>query len=104
MTKVAGKFHDGKRGAALAVRVTPRSAKNQLAGILADGTLKVKITGAPVDGKANQVLLNYLSEMIGVPTSALEIVAGWSSKNKLIAVNGIYPKELDDRIAEHLEK
>jgi hypothetical protein len=53
------RLHDGQRGAALAVRVTPRARKNEIVEVLSDGTVKVHLTAPPVEGKANQALLEY---------------------------------------------
>jgi uncharacterized protein (TIGR00251 family) len=80
------KFHDGKRGVALTVRVIPRARKDEIAGILDDGTIKIRLKAPPVDGKANQALLKFLADLLGVPVSRIEIVAGETSRNKLIAV------------------
>ena len=45
-------LHDGKKGAALAVRVTPRASKNEIVDILSDGTVKVHLTAPPGGGKS----------------------------------------------------
>ena len=50
-------LHDGKKGAALALRVTPRASKNEIVEVLSDGTVKVHLTAPPVEGKANEALL-----------------------------------------------
>ena len=40
-------LHDGKRGSALAVRVTPRASRNEIVELLDDGTIKVRIAAPP---------------------------------------------------------
>ena len=70
----------------LKIKVLPRSAKNEIVGTMADGTLKVKLTAAPVDGAANEALLQLLSEEWNVPKSKIRIVRGRTSKNKLVEV------------------
>ena len=92
------RFHDPSKGAALAVRVVTRASKNELAEILPDGTLKVKLTAAPVDGQANQALLKFFSDILDVGITSIEIIAGRNSKTKLIAVDGIRAEELDKKI------
>ena len=42
------KLHDGKKGAALAIRITPRAKQNKVVDILSDGTVKVHITAGPI--------------------------------------------------------
>ncbi len=79
-------LHDGKKGAALAVRVTPRASKNEIVDILGDGTVKVHLTAPPVEGKANEALIKFLSKVLEISPSQLEIVAGASGRDKLISV------------------
>jgi uncharacterized protein (TIGR00251 family) len=66
------------------VKVIPRSAKNEIAGEMADGTLKVKIAAAPEKGKANEALCVLLAAHYGVPRSAVTIVSGHNAQLKLV--------------------
>ncbi len=68
------------------VRVLPRSSKNEIVGILADGTIKVKLTAAPVDGKANEALIELLSDYYAVPKNKIIIRGGLRSKNKIVEI------------------
>ncbi len=69
----------------IAVKVIPRSSKNELKQ-LADGSYKAKLTAAPVDGKANDALIELLAEHFDVPKSKIKIVRGLTSKNKVIKI------------------
>ena len=60
-------LHDGKKGAALAVRVTPRASRNEISEVFSDGTVKIHLTAPPVDGKANEALLKFLASVLEVP-------------------------------------
>ena len=51
------RFHNGKYGAALAVRVVPRAKKDEIIGVLADGSLRIRLKAPPVEGKAFAVAL-----------------------------------------------
>jgi uncharacterized protein (TIGR00251 family) len=82
----------------LVVRVTPRSKRNEIVGIMGDGTIKVHLTAPPVEGKANQALIEFLSEILDVPRSHLEILSGTSSRNKRIAVHGLDAKGFQERL------
>jgi uncharacterized protein (TIGR00251 family) len=97
-------LHDGKSGAAIAVRVTTRASKNEITGIQDNGTLKIRIKAAPVEGKANQALIEFLSELIGIPKSSIEIVSGLSGKDKLVTVMGITAEQLHSRLLVHIKK
>jgi uncharacterized protein len=103
-TKRKFSFHDGKTGSALAVRVVPRSSKNELAGIMEDGTVKIRIKAAPVDGKANLMLIEFLSELLNVPKTKMEIVTGSTGKDKLVAVTGLSSAQLQEILAVQLKK
>ncbi|MCC6259463.1 MAG: DUF167 domain-containing protein [Anaerolineales bacterium] len=96
-------LHDGKRGSALALRITPRAERNQIVGLLADGTIKVQLASDPSDENANQILLAYLSEVLGVPKTRVEIVAGESGRDKLISILDMDSETAHDRILAHVE-
>jgi uncharacterized protein len=95
-------LHDGKKGSALAVRVTPRASKDEIVEILSDGTVKVHLTAPPVEGKANQALLKFLSKVLDVPERKLDIVAGAGGRDKLISVIDMDAPTLHKRILEHI--
>ena len=103
MTQRNYKLHDGKKGAAIAVRVTPRASKNQIVGAMSDGTIKVRITAAANEGQANQELVEFLSDVLGVAKSRIEIVAGETGKDKLISVLDLDAETLHKKIVENTE-
>jgi len=96
-------LHDGRRGSALAVRVTPRASRNEITEIQSDGTVKVRLTAVPVEGEANQALIVFLAEVLGVAPSKLDIVAGLSGKDKLISVLDMDKDEVHQRLVAYLE-
>jgi len=96
-------LHDGKRGAALAVRVTPRATRNEITEIQSDGTVKVRLTAVPVEGDANRALIAFMAEVLGVPPTKLDIVAGLSGRDKLISVLDMDMEEVHRRIVAYLE-
>jgi len=95
-------MHDGKRGSALAVRVTPRASRNEIVELLEDGTIKVRIAAPPSDNEANETLIDFLSEVLGVPKSRLDIVAGASGRDKLISVIDMDAETAHARILAHV--
>ena len=103
MTQRKFELHDGKKGAALAVRITTRAAKNQIVGALSDGTIKVHITAEPSEGHANDALVDFLSSVLGIPTSKLEVVAGDTGRDKLISVLDMDVETVHKRIVAHME-
>ena len=72
-------------GFLLTVTVQPRSSRNQIVAILND-TLKIKLTAAPVDNAANKMCIQYLAKCLGLPKSAIEIVAGHTGRRKQLLI------------------
>ena len=99
MPRAEHRFHDARQGAALAVRVLPRASRNEVAALLADGTVKIRLTAAPVDGEANKQLIRFLADALQIPPSRIEIVAGASGRHKIVTVLGLDAATLQRRIA-----
>lgn len=97
------KLHDGKHGAAIAIRVTPRARKTELSGIMADGTLRIRISAPPVEGKANKALIKYLADVLGVRKSRIEIVAGETGLDKIVSIVDMSAEQVQRRILEVIE-
>ena len=64
------------------VKVVPNSSKNSIS--CEKELLKIKLTAPPVDNKANKALIEYLSKLLKVPKTSIEIKSGETSKNKRI--------------------
>ncbi len=96
------RLHDGKHGAALAVRVTPRASNNEITEIQSDGTVKVRLTAAAGDADLNKMLVSFLADVLGVPASKVDIVAGHSGNDKLISIMDVENSEVQKRLVAHL--
>ena len=70
----------------LRVKVIPKSSRTELAGILPDGTWKVKVAAAPEKGKANRALCEFIAEKLGVAKTRVRIITGETSHNKRIRI------------------
>ena len=84
---------DTAQGAQFALRVQPRASRNAIAGVMGDA-VKLAITAPPVDGKANQAVVEYLSELFQVSKSSIAIVSGETGRNKLIVVRGLNAEQV----------
>jgi uncharacterized protein (TIGR00251 family) len=84
----------------LKIRVTPRAKTNEISEIFPDGTVKIRLTAPPVDRKANKALTKFLSSILKIPQSEVEIISGSTGRKKIIRVNGFDQKSLDARIKE----
>jgi len=67
------------------VKVSPRSSKNEVTKI-SEGEYKVKLTAAPVDNQANDMLIRVLANYFNLPKSSLKIIGGKSAKIKIIEI------------------
>lgn len=67
------------------LRVIPRAKQNKIT-VDPDGTLRIHITAAPVDGAANTAVVKMLAEYLGVPKSQIKIVRGDTSRTKIIEI------------------
>lgn len=76
----------------LAVRVTPKSSRDEVTGLHAasDGTvsLAVKVTAPPDKGKANKAVIETVARAAGLPKSAFSLVSGETERNKTLLVTG----------------
>lgn len=84
-------------GVLLRLRVIPRAGRDGVQGPHAE-RLKIRLQAPPVDGKANQALLKFLSKQIGLPLSRLTLVAGATSREKSVRVSGMGGDEVRARL------
>ncbi|MBN2548598.1 MAG: DUF167 domain-containing protein [Anaerolineales bacterium] len=95
-------LHDGKKGSALAIRVTPRASRNEIVEVQSDGTVRIRLTASPVEGKANQALIDFLADILDVPRSRIEIVAGHGGRDKLVSILDLDVDTVHQRILTHI--
>ena len=81
-------INEEETGCTFHVRVQPRSRRNEITGLHGD-TLKIRLTAPPIEGKANQALQKFLAKQLRIPPSAVEILAGHTSRQKRVRVTGV---------------
>lgn len=79
------------------VRVQPKSSRNQVGGFQ-DGTLRVRVTAAPTEGQANAAVIALLAKTLGVSKSRLEIIRGYSSRDKVVSVDTLTDQEVRQKL------
>ena len=67
----------------LTVRVIPNASKSEIVGREL-GVLKVRLAAPPVEGKANEALIELLADHYDIPKSSITIVKGQTSKTKIV--------------------
>jgi uncharacterized protein (TIGR00251 family) len=83
-------FDAHRRGDAVrfSVRLQPRASKNEIAGLLGS-SLRIRVTAPPVDGLANEALIELLSDSLGISRRSVCIVSGQSSRTKVVEVSEV---------------
>ena len=70
------------------ILVQPRASRAKI-GPMHDGRIKIAVTAPPVDGEANAAVIEALAKALGVARSAVEVIAGASSRRKTVRVAGV---------------
>ena len=84
-------------GTRLVIRIQPRASRNAIVGLHAQ-SVRIRLTAPPVDGAANEALVSFLAERLGVPAAAVDLVRGHASRNKVVEVTGLAPEEVARRL------
>ena len=75
-------------GVEVAVRVIPRARKSDVSGVRG-GSLLVRLAAPPLDGAANQALVELLASRLNVAVRSVHIISGERSRNKRVAIAGV---------------
>ena len=88
----AGPFRASPAGVRVRLKVAPKAKRDQFGGLLdePDGgkVLKISVTAAPEDGKANAAVIALLAKEWGVAKSAISVVSGATDRRKLVEIRG----------------
>ena len=71
----------------LTLHIQPGAKKTEFAGLHGDA-LKIRLAAPPVDGKANEALVKFVAEVLGLPKSAVNLKSGQTSRRKVLEVIG----------------
>jgi uncharacterized protein len=85
-------------GARLRIHVQPRAARSEIAGLYGEA-LKVRLAAPPVEGAANDELVRFLAERLGIARRRVTLEAGARARAKTVRVEGIAPAEIERRLA-----
>jgi len=75
-------------GVSFAVRVQPGAKREGVVGVYGDA-VKIALAAPAVDGRANDALVRFMAELLRVPRMSVEIIAGQSSRSKVLRVLGL---------------
>ena len=89
--------------ARLAVRLTPRARRDEIAGVVDTGerrcALAIRLAAPPVEGAANLALVALLAQVLGLPKSAIEIASGEKARVKIVRLVGVSAESLERLVA-----
>jgi uncharacterized protein (TIGR00251 family) len=77
------------------VRVQPRASRTDVAGVYGDA-LKVRLAAPPVDGAANDELVEFFANTFAVRRQSVRIVAGEASRSKIVEIDGVTERAVRD--------
>jgi uncharacterized protein (TIGR00251 family) len=80
-----------------AVRVQPGAKREEVVGYHADA-IKLAIRAPALDGKANDVMIRYLAELLHVPRLSVEILSGALARSKVVRITGVTAEEVRSKI------
>ena len=89
--------YDGDMCVRIEVHVQPRASRTELAG-LHGGRLKIRLAAPPVDGAANAALVEFVAEKLGVAKSRVRVVAGATSRQKVVEIDGVTEQVVAERL------
>ncbi len=87
----------------LILKVSPKASRNAITGFMGE-VLKVSVTAAPEKGKANRAVEELLAEALGLPLSAVSVVAGHTAKTKRVEITGLAEATLRRQLCTIVER
>ena len=96
-------IRDTASGATFSVKVHPRAKKDAIAGTVGDA-LKLALTAPPVEGKANQAVIEFFADLFAIPRSSVTIASGETSRNKRVRLAGVSKPTAEQTLAENLKQ
>jgi uncharacterized protein (TIGR00251 family) len=85
-------------GILISIRVQPGASRDSITGIR-EGSLAIKLCSPPVDGRANDALIKFISRKVGVPPSSIQIIQGIKNRKKVLSVPGVSADEIENALS-----
>lgn len=105
MTDRKFEITDARGGAALGVRVVTKATETEIVGKTDEGTLKVRLVASPAgDDAANTELVSFLAEKLSVPVEKIEILFGGNKRDKIISIEGMTTREVEEKLLPPTEE
>lgn len=77
-----------KGGVRLHLFIQPKASKNEVVGPH-NGEIKIKITAPPIDGRANEGLIEFMSDLFDIPKRDVLLIKGDTGRHKVVELSGL---------------
>jgi uncharacterized protein len=87
--------HPATGAVIFSVRVQPRASKNEVAGVWG-GALKIRLQAPATENRANEALIDFFSDILKTPKSAVRIQSGEHARTKRLEILGVTKQQILD--------
>jgi len=97
-------LRENAAGVTLAVRAQPGAKKTAITGVYGEGAaaqLKIAVHAAPIEGKANAALTDFLAEFFGLSRNGVELLSGELNRSKVFLLRGLTRQDAERLIAPY---
>ena len=84
-------------GCTLSIKAIPGAPRSEVCGWLGEH-LKVKVQAPAVEGRANEALLRFLAEALGIPPRSVSLLRGDTARLKVVRIAGLGSDEVRRRL------
>jgi uncharacterized protein (TIGR00251 family) len=95
--RTGGKPGPKEESATVEVQVMPRASRAGVAGLLGDA-VRIRLTAPPLENRANEALVRFLSASLDVPRPSVTIIAGKRGRKKIVRVAGMSRDDIFRRL------
>jgi uncharacterized protein (TIGR00251 family) len=89
--------HEAPDGCTLSIRLHPGARRNAINGLHA-GALKVSLTAPPIDDRANEALIDLLSDRLNIPKARITLIAGHTSRLKTLHITDLTAPQVESSL------
>jgi uncharacterized protein len=92
---------DTSDGATFTVKVHPRARKNAITGAVGDA-LKLAVTAPPVEGRANEAVVEFFADFFEIPRASVTIASGVTGRRKVVRITGVNRRVVEHKLDQSL--
>ncbi len=85
-------------GLEISVRAQPRARTTEVAGPYGDRAIRIRLSAPPIDGAANEELVEFLADLFGLAPSNVELIRGHGSRDKVVQIHGASERTARERL------